>query len=94
MAEEEQEKKQEEAEEEEEEEGLSEEERKAILDRFEARIEAGDFGGRPFHNVVREEIYPLLGEEALSAEEFSRLVRKWARQNYPKSWPVRSYQEE
>lgn len=93
MAEEEKEKKQEENAEEEEE-GLSEEERQAILEDFEARIEAGDFGGRPFHNVVREEIYPLLGEEALSAEEFSRLVRKWARQNYPKNWPVRSYQEE
>lgn len=93
MAEEEKEKKQEENAEEEEE-GLSEEERQAILEDFEARIEAGDFGGRPFHNVVREEIYPLLGEEALSAEEFSRLVRKWARRNYPKNWPVRSYQEE
>lgn len=79
---------------EEEEEGLSEEERQAILEKFEARIEAGDFGGRPFHNIVREEIYPLLGEEALSAEEFGRLVRKWARQNYPKNWPVRSYLDE
>ena len=80
--------------EQEEEEGLSEEERQAIISKFESRIEANEFEGRSFHGVVRSELYPLLGEGKLSSEEFSRLVRKWAHKNYPKDWPVRSYQEE
>lgn len=80
--------------EEEEDEGLSEEERQAIISEFETRIEANEFKDRSFHGVVRSELYPLLGKGQLSAEEFSRLVRTWAQQNYPKDWPVRSYQEE
>ena len=91
MAEEEQEKQEQE---EEEEEGLSEEERQAIISSFESRIEANEFEGQSFHGVVRSELYPLLGEGQLSSEEFSQLVRKWAHKNYPKDWPVRSYQEE
>lgn len=79
---------------EDEEEGLSEEERRAIISDFAGRIEANEFEGRSFHGVVRSELYPLLAEGQLSADEFSRLVRKWAQQNYPLGWPVRSYQEE
>lgn len=83
-----------EGQEEQEEQGLSPEEREQILGDFEAKVESGDFGGRPFHNVVRQQLYPLLGEEQLSEEEFSRLVRMWAVSNYPFDWPKRSYQEE
>ncbi|MFP3853256.1 MAG: hypothetical protein ACLFWD_03060 [Anaerolineales bacterium] len=74
----------------EQEEGISEEERERILSEFEAKIEAGDWGGRPFHNVVKEELYPLLGEEELAETEFTRLVQKWASKNYPHDWNSRS----
>lgn len=75
-------------------EGISPQERQRLLAQFESRIDSGDFEGRPFHNIVREELYPLLGEGDLEEEVFSRLVRKWASKNYPYDWPVRSYQDE
>jgi len=76
------------------EEGMSRAEIEQRLAAFEAKIEANDFDGRPFHNVVKEEVYPLLGEEALSTEVFQRLVRKWASRNYPYDWQRRSYVDE
>lgn len=75
----------------EEEEGLSQAEKQAIIRRFEARIENGEFEGRPFHNVVKDELYPLLADGSLTEAEFSRLVRAWAQKNYPYDWEVRAF---
>lgn len=74
--------------------GISQQERQRLLSTLESRIDSGDFQGRSFHSVVRDELYPLLGEGEMEEEVFSRLVRKWARKNYPYDWPVRSYQDE
>lgn len=72
-------------------EGISEEERQRILSDFEAKIEAGEWGGQPFHNTVKAELYPLIGEDALSTEEFTRLVQLWAVKNNPHDWMSRDF---
>jgi hypothetical protein len=71
--------------------GMTEAERQQILDQFEAKIESGDFAGRPFHNVVKDQLYPLLGSGDLAPAAFARLVRKWAKTNNPHDWETRSY---
>jgi hypothetical protein len=77
-----------------EEQGMSQQEIERRLADLEAKIVANEFGGKPFHNVVKDEVYPLLGEQAITVDVFTRLVRKWARQNYPYDWQQRSYLEE
>ncbi|MGA9532355.1 MAG: hypothetical protein WBR18_06525 [Anaerolineales bacterium] len=81
----------EQAQEQEEETGMTEAERQRVLDQFEAKIESGGFAEQPFHNVVKEELYPLLGSGDLDQETFARLVRKWAKANNPHDWETRSY---
>lgn len=81
-------------EQEEQEQGISPQERERLITRFEGRIDSGEFEGHSFHGTVRKELYPHLGAGDLEEEVFSRLVRKWARKNYPHDWPVRSYQDQ
>lgn len=80
-------------EQEQEEAGMSEVERQQVIEQFEAKIAAGGFADRPFHNVVKEQLYPLLGSGDLDQATFSRLVRKWAQANNPHDWETRSYLE-
>lgn len=72
-------------------EGVSQEELDQIIADFEAKIESGQFSGKSFHAVVKEELYPLIGEETMGLEQFTRLVQKWANKNYPHDWPSRAY---
>lgn len=74
-----------------EDEGISEEERQQVIADFRAKIEAGEWSGQPFHNTVKAELYPLIGEDALSTEEFTQLVRLWAAKNNPHDWMSRDF---
>jgi hypothetical protein len=69
--------------------GFSQEEIDKVVAEFEARIESGDWSGKPFHAVVKEELFPLIGEGALNQRQFARLVQKWAGKNHPFDWPSR-----
>lgn len=81
-------------EQEEEEGGLTEAERQQLIAQFEAKIDGGEFAGRSFHNAVKDELYPLIGDGNLEPATFAHLVRKWARANNPHDWETRSYLDE
>ena len=66
----------------------------AILADFQAKMDAGEFGDRPFHNLMMEHLFPLLGDGSLEPEKFSALVRRWAGDHYPWDWQVRSFLDE
>ncbi len=54
-----------------------------LIARLEERIEKGDFVGGDFHLFVQKEIYPLLIEEKITLDEFTRLVKKYSEKYYP-----------
>jgi hypothetical protein len=75
-------------------EGITAEEAGQILREFEARVESGALAPGTFHNAVQAELFRLIASGALSENDFSRLVERWAEKNHPWDWHVRSYLDE